>query len=364
MAQQQPGGAYPKGDFWDVKDQAYAGQQQPDHAFSELVEVKYTQSSGKLVIVALFALLLIAVAGFAAYEYFVKERDPITTVMNYFGAGNSDITQTTQPTGRKKAKNKPSAVATDPIPVAKKTAEIPANPYWELPNRIVGNQEPPGRIWSSDEENAFRAGLNHMFTYQQYKAVMDVRQLKLSGSDAILWDALQNKKFWTRIWAAIGLAEFNNEVSIETLENVVDKARSELIATFLERLQHKPNPGQVFIARQLVKILDERGRISALKVIYKSNDKLRDLYLAAATVDPGKRVQRWARYALGRKPMDPNKYNEMMEIVQGNVEGNSIISGEKVVPVKQPDLLPSVMEEDDFTGDIEFFEEDMTGSDQ
>jgi hypothetical protein len=255
-------------------------------------------------------------------------------------------------------------IAAEPIPVKKKTTEIPTNPYWELPNRIVGNQEPAGRIWSSDEEIAFRAGLNHVFTYQQHKAVMDVRKLKLRGSDAILWEALQNRKFWTRIWAAIGLAEFNNEVSIETLEGVIEKARSELIATFLERLQHKPNPGQVFIARQLVKILDERGRISALKVIHKSNDKLKDLYLTAATVDPGKKVQRWARYALGRKPMNPDKYNEMMEIVKGNVDGNYIISGEKIAPVKQPELLPSIMEEEGFTGEIEFFEEDMTGSEE
>ena len=359
--QQQQGGAYPNGDFWDVKDQAYAGQQQPDHAFSELVEVKYTQSSGKLVVVAVFALLLIAVAGFASYEYFVNERDPITTVMNYFGANNSDNVEPAQPK-KKKVKNRPEAVVTDPTPVKKNTGEVPANPYWELQNRIVGTQAPAGRVWSSDEELAFRAGLNHMFTYQQHKAVMDVRKLKLGGSDAILWEALQNKKFWTRIWAAIGLAEFNNEVSLETLEGVVEKARSELIATFLERLQHKPNPGQVFIARQLVKILDERGRLSALKVIYKSNDKLRDVYLTAATVDPGKKVQRWIRYALGRKPIDPNKYNELMEVVQGNVDGNYIISGEKIAPVKQPELLPSVSDEEDFTGEIEFFEEDMTGS--
>jgi len=363
MNQQQQGGGYPAGDFWDVKDQAYAGQQQPDHAFSELVEVKYTQSSGKLVVVALLALLLIAVAGFAGYEYFVNERDPITTVMNYFGVGKGDSVEATQPKKGKKSRKLAAPTFSEPKPVKKSMGTIPANPYWELPNRIVGMQSPPGRIWSSDEESTFRAGLNHTFTYQQHKAVMDVRKLKLSGSDAILWEALENKKFWTRIWAAIGLAEFNNEVSLETLENVVEKARSELIATFLERLQKNLNPGQVFIARQLVKILDERGRLSALKVIYKSNDKLRDVYLAAATVDPGKKVQRWARFALGRKPMNPDKYNDMMEVVRGNVDGNFIISGEKITPVKQPEFLPSVMEEDDFTGEIEFFEEDMTNLD-
>lgn len=361
--QQQQGGAYPPADFWDVKDQAYAGQQQPDHAFSELVEVKYTQSSGKLVVVAVLALLLIAVAGFAGYEYFVNERDPITTVMNYFGGGG-EVTQPTQPSGRKKVRNTSAPVVTENTAAKKNTDDIPANPYWELPNRIIGLQTPPGRVWSSDEEGAFRSGLNHMFTYQQHKAVMDVRKLKLSGSDAILWEALQNKKFWTRIWAAIGLAEFNNEVSLETLEGVVEKARSELIATFLERLQHNPNPGQVFIARQLVKILDERGRLSALKVIYRSNDKLRDVYLAAATVDPGRKVQRWIRYALGRKPINPNKYNELMEVVQGKVDGSYIISGEKIAPPKQAELLPAVIDDEDFTGEIEFFEEDMTGTEQ
>ncbi len=361
MKQQQQGGA-----FWDVKDQAYAGQQQPTHAFSELVEVKYTQSSGKLVVVTMFALLSIGIAAFAGYEYFVTKRDPLTTVLNYFRTGGGDFVAPTQPTGGKKPQVREAPIVSKTAPVKNNTAEIPANPYWELPNRIIGAQKPPGRIWSSDEEIAFRSGLNHMFTYQQHKAVMDIRKLKLSGSDAILWESLQNKKFWTRIWAAIGLAEFNNEVSLETLEGVVEKARSELIATFLERLQQNPNPGQVFIARQLVKILDERGRLSALKVIYKSNDKLRDVYLAAATVDPSKKVQRWVRYALGRKPMDPSKYNEMMAIVQGNSDGNSIIAGEKIAPVQQPELLPSVsvIDDEDFTGEIEFFEEDMTGSEQ
>jgi len=364
MKQQQPGGAYPAGDFWDAKDQAFAGQQQPDHAFSELVEVKYTQSSGKLLMVAIFSLFLIGVAAFAGYEYFVNDRDPVTTVMNYFGMGEIDFVEQVQSL----AQRSPQDTAVQdraPSEAPKKTLEdLPANPYWDLPNRIVGMQKPPGRIWSTDEEGAFRSGLNHMFTYQQHKAVMDIRKLKLAGSDAVLWEALQNKKFWTRMWAAIGLAEFNNEISLETIEGTIENARSELIATFLERLQKNPNPGQVFIARQLVKILDERGRLSALKIINNSNDKLRDLYLTAATVDPGLKIQHWSRYVLDLKPMAPGRYNEMMEVILGNVDGSYIISGEKIVPViKEPELLPSIMDEDDFTGEIEFFEEDMTGID-
>lgn len=361
MNQQGPGSNYPSGDFWDVKDQSYAGQQGPDHAFSELVEVKYTQSSGKLVVVTLIAILLLGVGGYAGYEYFINNRDPIEALTSYFGETPPDET-TSIPVASRRPSEGTEQPPQEPTTTAANT--VSGNPYWELPNRIIGSRRAISRPWTSEEEEAFRAGISNSFTYQQYKAVMDVRTLQLGGSDAILWEALQNKKFWTRIWAAIGLAEFNNEIGLETLEEVLKNARSELIATFLERLQKKPNPGQLFIARQLVKVLDERGRLSALKIINASNDKFRDLYLSAATADPGQRIQKWVRIALARRPIDPDRYNELMEVVRGNVDGNYLILGEKTrTPVKAKEVMTTGMEEDeDFTGEIEFFEEDMTGN--
>lgn len=361
---QGPGSSYPTGDLWDVKDQSYAGQQQsPDHAFSELVEVKYTQSSGKLVVVTLIAILLLGVGGYSGYEYFVNNRDPIEAITSYFNSPAPTGTAASNPVATSQTDAKSEDIVDDRA--AADPNAVSGNPYWDLPNRIVGTKPAISRPWTSEEEEALRAGLTNTFTYQQYKAVMEVRSLRLSGSDAILWESLQNKKFWTRIWAAIGLAEFNNEIGLETLEEVLKNARSELIATFLERLQKKPNAGQVFIARQLVKVLDERGRLSALKVIYASNDKLRDLYLSAATADPGRRIQKWIRVALARRPINPDRYNELMEVVRGSVNGNYLILGEKApAPIKQSEPMNTGSEEEDedFTGDIEFFEEDMTGN--
>jgi hypothetical protein len=359
-------GSYPQGDFWDVQDRSYAGQQlPPDHAFSELVEVKYKESSGKTIALALIGVLLFLVCGYAAYEYFVNENDPVDAVMAYFTGGGEEAdpaaSNAANQAGRKTKKRAAPVEPPAPVVTSRPEEETPANPYWELPNRILGGAGAEGRVWSTEEEDAFRAGLNNQFTYQQYKAVQDVRQLRLSGSDAILWEALQNKKFWTRMFAAVGLAEFNNEIPLETFEDLIRNARSELIADFLERFQRKPNAGQAYIARQMVKILDEKGRLSALKVINRSNDKLRDVYLTAATVDPGRSVQRWVRRTLGRRPLNPDKYNELMELVRGKGNTAALLGGEK--PAAKPEAVETMStggDEDEFTGEIEFFEEDMT----
>lgn len=359
-------GNYPQGDSWDVQDQSYAGQQlPPDHAFSELVEVKYKESSGKTIALALVGVLLLLTFGYAAWEYFVNDNDPVDAIMAYFtgddAAGSQSTATSGQSSGRKKKRVEQVQPAAPVVASSQQSDAVPANPYWELPNRILGGSGADGRIWSNEEEEAFRAGLNNQFTYQQYKAVQDVRQMRLGGSDVILWEALQNKKFWTRMYAAVGLAEFNNEIPLETFEDLIKNARSELIADFLERFQRRPNPGQAYIARQMVKILDEKGRISALKIISRSDDKLRDLYLAAATADPGRYVQRWVRRTLGRRPINPDKYNSLMEIVRGSESSAALLAGE--APVKQPsnlEMMSTGAEDEDFTGEIEFFEEDMT----
>ena len=49
-----------------------------------------------------------------------------------------------------------------------------------------------------------------------------------------------------------------------------------------------------------------------------------------------------------------------MEVVRGNVDGTYIVFGEKAAaPKKQKEVIMTGSDED-FTGEIEFFEEDMT----
>src|SRR5690606_20987690 len=115
------------------------------------------------------------------------------------------------------------------------------------------------------------------------KAVMEVRERRLQGSEAILWDALEAPKFWTRMFAAIGLAEFNFEVSVSQLEGVLRRERSELIANFFERFVRQNTPAERFVMRQMIRLLDERGRLVVLRALQAGRDDLRSLYLIAAT---------------------------------------------------------------------------------
>ena len=262
-----------------------------------------------------------------------------------------------------------------PARPAPKTAVV-GNPYWTLPNKILGARAPLNRFWSPEEEEVLRAGMAHRFTYQRHKTVQEVRKHRFRGSDVILWDAMQEKKFWTRGFAAVGLAEFNVEVSLQSLEGALANARSELVADFFERFIRKPNAGQAFILRQVVRLLDEKGRLIVLRGIDRRNDDLRDLYMVAATKDPGKHVQRWVRDTLLRHPVKAERYDALLATVESGRGGESFMHAATPKPKKaaatkpgaKAKIGPSQVETEeeidkelaqfDDDGDVEFYEGD------
>ena len=157
---------------------------------------------------------------------------------------------------------------------------------------------------------------------------MDVRERRLQGSEAILWEALSEKKYWTRAAAAVGLANFNIQISLQTLEQAIGKERSELVADFFERLINQPTPGEAFVLRQAIRLLDEKGRLVVLRGIARTKDPLRDLYLAAASQDPGQHIQKWLRQTLAAHPIAPGRFNALLTVVKGEAGLQDI--GEKI----------------------------------
>lgn len=266
-------------------------------------------------VMALF--LALAITGWGAYLYFIEGKDPVEEVLSLVRSFfESD------------APPKPQ-VEKQPAVVAKTVQHshqgrllkpVAGNPYWALPNRLLQNQPVLGRPWTAEEEEALRGGLAHKWAYQRYKTVLDVRKSRLRGSEVILWEALQDKKFWTRMNAALGLAEIGSEVSVKVLEPTLVNARSELIANWLERWAEKPTAAQTFLARQILRLLDERGRLVALKVIAASRDSFADLYLVAANEDPQARVKNWSELVLSRRNLPPERRSELLNIVRGEAE--------------------------------------------
>ncbi len=366
-----PSGGAAGGDFWDVGNPGVVGQQlSPDHGFSDVVAVRQEGFGlGKMVLYLCVALLL-AIPGYFAYQMLVNEKDPrehakelYAQFLEMTGLGEPPVEA---PVARPRAR----PVVVKAVPKKKSGTSLAGNPYWSLPNKMLGKETELNRTWTAEEEETWRAGLAHKFTYQRYKTVLEVRQRLLKGSEAILWDALQDKKMWTRGFAAVGIAEFNVEISLQSLETAIGKARSELVADFFERFIKKPNPGQAFVLRQVVRLLDEKGRLIALRGIANSKDDLRELYLAAATQDPGRHVRRWASNYLFEHPMNPDHYNDLIEVVSGERDGSYLTDG--IGPTKadpkgkkkalhlatDEDLDKELAEFEKAGGDVEIYDEE------
>jgi hypothetical protein len=282
---------------------------------------------------AMFVVLIIvlSIVGYAAYEMFVNERNPIDAVTAWYGELTGAETEA-DPGGAmtpaeaakaRAAKARAAKAEAAALAAAAKEASryngvapVAGNPYWALPNKIFGRL-PLSRTWTSDEEETFRAGITHRFSYQRWQTVQTIRKMRLSGSDVVLWDAMQDRKLWTRMGAAVGLAELNIEVSLNVIEGLIQDAGSELVADYFERYTRTPNAGQAFMLRQVIRILDEKGRLIALQGIERSQDGYRDLYLAAATRDPGRHVQQWVQKVLSHHPIPPARMAQLLRVVDG-----------------------------------------------
>jgi hypothetical protein len=174
-----------------------------------------------------------------------------------------------------------------------------ANSIWSrLGNQLIDQQEELGPPLTSDQEATFSAALAHEFTYQRYKAVLDLAALKAEGSESLLRDALDSPKLWTRMRALMALAELGDEITIEDIKKGLGDAHSELRARFFQRFERSPcTAGCYFIARASLPHLDAQGREAVIRVIALEDDRIRDKFMAAATFDPSKRVrtaaQKW-----------------------------------------------------------------------
>src|SRR5690606_13160664 len=140
----------------------------------------------------------------------------------------------------------------------------------------------------------------------------------------------------------------------ESVEAALGNAHSELIERFFWRFSNHSTPGARFIMRQSIKLLDERGRLSVLKVLNRANDDLRDLYMVAATRDPGPKVQRWLATALHHKPIRPAKFNELMAVVAGRARAELAAKLEKAQTISTPEIQDELAAFEDDLGGVEF----------
>ena len=205
--------------------------------------------------------------------------------------------------GKKVSEKVEELVDKIPIKEALYNDDMFANPYWYLPNPLGKDPKPMQRPMSAAEKSRFLADLNHQYVYQAYKAMRQLRLLRLKGSETVFAQGLKHHKFWVRMEALIGLAEMGIPVSKETVGGVFEGARSSLIKNHFYRMKKDPSPGEKYIMLQSIKLVNGAGRLRILKNLSEHGFKDSKLYLAAATLDPENSIQRWLAGELRRRSL-------------------------------------------------------------
>jgi hypothetical protein len=353
-------------EYWDFGNADFMPQQvEVDYDFGELRRMDGRRRRRHKWMLSAMVLMLLA-ASYVGYDILINDQNPLdewatkwTAMLDFFHGEDEDPAPVSAPPKEKVAKVEAKKLRPgDALKVVK------GNPYWSLPNRLLGSGTALGRAWTPDEEETLRLGLEHHFRYQHFKAVRSIQTSKFTGSESLLWVALKDKGFWIRMNAAVTLAEFATEVPINALEGALTHARSDLIANFFERFVHRPNVGQLYLMRQIVRLLDEKGRLVVLRAISRSKDELRDLYMVAATQDPGRHIKSWITKALQERPIPPARRAALLAVVQG--EGSpSIIFPNELKPAsaaEQRKTRPAsnVMSDDELEQQLDQLDDDSS----
>ena len=167
-----------------------------------------------------------------------------------------------------------------------------ASPYHYLQNDLpdLPSME---RIWTAQEEEAWRRGIASQFRWQRFKTVREVKEKRHLQSRVILWDALKDSGFWIRMQALMGLAEFGVKIESHNIRSAIANVRSSLISNFFKRFYDKNSEGERYVLRYALRVVGPRARYHIIKTLWRSGKEIEDhgLYIIAALEDSDPRVR-------------------------------------------------------------------------
>jgi hypothetical protein len=274
-----------------------------------------------------YIILGVLVLALAAALYLTSgdgTESPISQILSQFDSSSEsspdlpadDMGLETAPT---MASPQPAAPATAPAPapVATTPQVDLGNPYWSLPNPLDATMGVEGAVLTPAQEERWRQGLAHPFVWQRYKTVMDMRAARMKGSQLLLNDALAQPKFWTRMEALIALAEAGEAVDIDSVEMGIGSTRRPLIQNYFRRFRKEVSPGELYIMRQAIRIVDAGTRRVILENLVNRRDSINELYLVAATYDPNAKVNGWISQELAAQPLSASAKTRFQQVATG-----------------------------------------------
>ena len=203
-------------------------------------------------------------------------------------------------------------VDTAPVMKTQTVEEIPGNPYWKLPNPVPPMPSDLAPI-SAQQSDGWRASINHPFVYQRLKATQEMRNEKVEGSVSILYDALAQSKFWTRMEAALGIAEHGVPIDTVSMRTAIGDTRSELITNYFKRFRKDYNDATAHLMRQAMRVVGSKARLVILTNLAAHRNEVNDQYLLAASLnDTDESLRLAVNEILGKYPV-PSEFKAAYE---------------------------------------------------
>lgn len=163
------------------------------------------------------------------------------------------------------------------------------------------------RAMSVTEEQGWKAALDHKFPYQHYRAVEEMRTFRAGGSESVLRLALDDKRFWVRMNAAIALVESGVPLMASEVEKAVKNPatkaeRRDLLNGYFQRFTRSSNMAERYVLKFALPLVPDAARIEILQALANAGDPDVELFMIAGSFDPSRRVQRWATKWLAGHP--------------------------------------------------------------
>ena len=163
------------------------------------------------------------------------------------------------------------------------------------------------RAMSVTEEQGWKAALDHKFPYQHYRAVEEMRTFRAGGSESVLRLALDDKRFWVRMNAAIALVESGVPLMASEVEKAVKNPatraeRRDLLNGYFQRFTRSSNMAERYVLKFALPLVPDAARTEILQALANAGDPDVELFMIAGSFDPSRRVQRWATNWLAQHP--------------------------------------------------------------
>ena len=260
---------------------------------SAVGEIGADEGKQKKIIMAVAGVLLLGVLALVG----LSDQSSLNSLLSILDLASSEEVAAPRPVAAKKSAEVALKLVNPTKSNEKDSSKASNVSIWsKIENEMDDSDKQAGPPLTGDQEATFKAALTHEFTYQRYKAVIDLAALNAKGSENLLRDALESPKLWTRMRALMALANVGDEITTEDIQKGLGTAHSELRARFFKRFERSPcDGGCYYIARASLPHLDDLGREAALRVIARGRDTLRDRFMVAATFDVSERVRDSAR---------------------------------------------------------------------